>query len=249
MSSTVVSAVEAITTARSSTALDADINDLVAHVAKGSYSLAAVLSAKSRGAPSSYEAAVLQNVLDATESSCPLQGSNNMYDDGDRTTKKGNKDKNKTTAAAASSHSDCATKHDECMASCSSGGLFSRGKTPAAGTCTLVCTVLQEGCKRPGATLDISSMPVATVVEEVEEVACRPRPGAAMMNISSMPVGTVVEEVEEEATVALPVAVGVAVSSHGSSPTGWGLAAGLLTFLRTWSELHVDRWHSQRPKL
>eukprot|EP00903_Cladosiphon_okamuranus_P014915 g13811.t1 len=161
-SKTVVSAVGAITTALisgSTAPSEADINNLVAHVAKDAPSLAAALSAWSPFDSRTYEKAILLNVLEVRDSSCPLQGNNEVVnvDNHKKTKKKSNsetKNKNQTAAASISFNNggsaDCATEHDVCMASCSStkGGLFGRGKTPAAGTCTLVCTVVQQGCQR-----------------------------------------------------------------------------------------------------
>lgn len=49
------------------------ITQLMANVAKDGPSLAAAMSAASSGGPQSYESAVLQAVLDATDLSCPIE--------------------------------------------------------------------------------------------------------------------------------------------------------------------------------
>lgn len=63
--------------------------------------------------------------------------------------------KNATTAATTANNrgapAACSTGFDACMASCggpAKGGLFGWHKTPKAGTCTFVCTVVQQGCTR-----------------------------------------------------------------------------------------------------
>eukprot|EP00903_Cladosiphon_okamuranus_P020279 g18609.t1 len=108
------------------------ISRFVGHVAKDDTWLAAALSVDSHdGAPPTYEAAILMNVLEARDSSCPIQQNNKKSD---------------TTYG----HANCATAYDECMETCarSEVGLFGRVKTPEPGTCELVCTVVREGCTR-----------------------------------------------------------------------------------------------------
>lgn len=59
--------------------------------------------------------------------------------------------KDKPGSNINSGRTDCAAEHEQCMETCSSGGkvgLFGGNKNPAAGTCTLVCTVIKEGCAR-----------------------------------------------------------------------------------------------------
>lgn len=42
----------------------------------------------------------------------------------------------------------CEGKFDRCFASCSTEGAYMFWKKPAAGVCTLVCSVAHEGCAK-----------------------------------------------------------------------------------------------------
>eukprot|EP00752_Nemacystus_decipiens_P007911 g7068.t1 len=126
-SDTVTSAVTSIIGSVDSTPTsEAGINQLVAQAAKDVDVVKAAVSAVSAGgAPPTFEASVLSSIIQARDSWCPIQ-------------------EDKNTAGPT----DCVATYDTCMASCSQAGLFGRGAIPESGTCTFVCTVLQQGCTR-----------------------------------------------------------------------------------------------------